>query len=133
MAVIQNIRPCRASDSFILSDMMWEWLKSVRHNLKPNTFQKYDSVIRNHIETHTLGKSNIRFVTSKTLSDFANQKAESGLSVKTVNDIQIVIGLALSYAEEVYQIQRIKVNFLKERPKEMRVLDLSEQKHLKCF
>ena len=64
---------------------------------------------------------------------FANQKVESGLSVKTVNDILIVIGLALSYAEEVYQIPKIKVNFLKERAKEMRVLDVSEQKKLEAF
>lgn len=134
LAVMQNIRPCRAaSGSFILSDMMWEWLQSVRHNLKPNTFQKYEGVIRNHIETSSVGKTNLRFITSKSLTDFSNQKAESGLSVKTVNDILIVIGLALRYAEEAYQIPKIKVTFLKTRTKEMRVLDLSEQKALEAF
>lgn len=60
LEIIRNIRPYGAlSNSFVLSDIMWEWLQSVRNNLKPNTFQKYDSVIRNHIETHLLGKSNL--------------------------------------------------------------------------
>ena len=88
---------------------------------------------RNHIETHLLGKSNLRFLTAKSISDFANQKVESGLSVKTVNDILIVIGLALNYAEEVYHIPKVKVSFLKANAKEMRVLDISEQKKLEAF
>ncbi len=93
LAVMQNTIPHRAaSGSFILSEIMWEWLQSVRHNLKPNTLQKYEGVTRHHVETSVVGKTNLRYITSKALSNFANQKAESGLSVKTVNDILIVIG-----------------------------------------
>ena len=105
---------------------MLEWLQSVRNNVKPNTFQKYEAIIRNHIENHTLGKTNLHFITSKSVLDFANQKVESGLSIKTVNDILIVLSLAFSYADDVYQISKIKIILLKERPKEMRVLKLSE-------
>jgi len=138
LEILRSIRPYRAtSNSSVLSDIMREWLQSVQHNIKPNTFQKYDSVIRNHVETHFLGKTNIRFLTEKSISDYANQKAESGLSVKTVNDILndilIVISMALNYAEEVYHIPKVKVNFLKARAKEMRILDISEQKRLEAF
>ncbi len=134
LEISRNIRPYGATSySFVLSDIMWEWLQSVRYNVKPNTLQKYDSVIRNHIETHSLGKIYLRFLTAKVISDYANQKVESGLSVKTVNDILIVIGLSLNYAEEVYHIPKIKVNYLKARAKEMRVLNISEQKRLEAF
>ena len=132
--IMRNVRPYGAlPTTFVLSDIMWEWIQSVRNNIKPNTFQKYDSVIRNHVETNVIGNINLRFLNAKSISDFANQKVESGLSVKTVNDILIVIGLALSYAEKVYQIPKIKVSFLKERAKEMRVLDVSEQRKLEAF
>ena len=134
LEIMRNVRPyVVSSNSSVLSDIMWEWIQSVRNSLKPNTLQKYDSIIRKHIETTVIGKTNLRFLTAKSISDFANQKAESGLSVKTVNDILIVVGLALNFAEEVYQIPKIKVSFLKERAKEIRVLDISEQKKLEAF
>ena len=134
LEIMQSIRPYGASsNSFVLSNIMWEWLQSIRNSVKPNTFQKYESVIRNHIETHFLGKTNFRFLTAKSISDYANQKVESGLSVKTVNDILIVIGLALNYAEEVHRIPKVKVSLLKVHAKEMRVLDISEQKRLEAF
>lgn len=134
LEIMRNIRPYGAlPTTFVLSDIMWEWIQSVRNNIKPNTLQKYDSMIRNHIETNVIGKTNLRFLTAKSFSDFANQKVESGLSVKTVNDILIVIGLALNYAEEVYHIPKIKVNYLKAHAKEMRVLDIAEQKKLEAF
>ena len=134
LEIMRNVRPyVVSSNSSVLSDIMWEWIQSVRNSIKPNTLQKYDSIIRKHIETTVIGKTNLRFLNAKSISDFANQKAESGLSVKTVNDILIVVGLALNYAEEVYQIPKIKVSFLKERAKEIRVLDISEQKKLEAF
>ena len=64
---------------------------------------------------------------------YKDKKIAAGLSAKTVNDILIVIGLALNYAEEVYHIPKIKIYYLKTRMKEMRVLDVSEQKVLESF
>ena len=111
LEIMRNVRPyVVSSNSSVLSDIMWEWIQSVRNSIKPNTLQKYDSIIRKHIETTVIGKTNLRFLNAKSISDFANQKAESGLSVKTVNDILIVVGLALNYAEEVYQIDVYAVN-----------------------
>lgn len=133
-AIIQDTRMHGATSfSLILSDIMWEWLQSMKNNIKPNTYQKYDGIIKNHVEPCSIGKSNIRFLTSSSLSSFADKKIAAGLSAKTVNDILIVIGLALNYAEEVYHIPKIKIYYLKTRMKEMRVLDVSEQKVLESF
>ena len=109
-AIIQDTRMHGATSfSLILSDIMWEWLQSMKNNIKPNTYQKYDGIIKNHVEPCSIGKSNIRFLTSSSLSSFADKKIAAGLSAKTVNDILIVIGLALNYAEEVYHIPKIKM------------------------
>ena len=49
LEISRNIRPYGATSySFVLSDIMWEWLQSVRYNVKPNTLQKYDKVMRLH-------------------------------------------------------------------------------------
>ena len=134
LVIMQNTRlHGTASFSLILSDIMWEWLESVKNNIKPNTHQKYEGIIKNHIEPCSIGDINIRFLTSPSISAFADEKIAAGLYLKTVNDILIVIGLALSYAEEVYHIPRIKIYYLKARVKEMRVLDVSEQKALESF
>lgn len=55
------------------------------------------------------------------------------LSAKTINDIIIVIGLSLSYAEEVYGIKKPKLQRVKEPKKVMRVLSLQEQKQLEQY
>lgn len=134
LAIIQNTRiRGTALFSLLLSDIMLEWLQSTRNNIKPNTHQKYEGIIKNHIKPCSIGNTNIRFLTSKSISAFADEKVAAGLSLKTVNDILIVIGLALNYAEEVYHIPKIKIYFLKTRTKEMRVLDNSEQKVLESF
>ena len=50
-AIIQDTRMHGATSfSLILSDIMWEWLQSMKNNIKPNTYQKYDGIIKNHIE-----------------------------------------------------------------------------------
>ena len=134
LIIIQNTELFETTAfSLVLSDIMWEWLQSVKNNIRPNTYQKYQGIIKNHIETSLIGKTNIRFLTSKLISAFADKKVAAGLSLKTVNDILTEIGLALSYVEEVYHIPKIKIYFLKTRTKEMRVLDVSEQKTLESF
>ena len=71
LEIMRNFRPHGASsNSFVLSDIMWQWVQSVRNNIKPNTFQKYDSVIRNHVETNVIGNINLRFLNAKSISDF---------------------------------------------------------------
>ena len=59
LEIMRNVRPyVVSSNSSVLSDIMWEWIQSVRNSIKPNTLQKYDSIIRKHIETTVIGKTN---------------------------------------------------------------------------
>ena len=117
------------SMNLTVSALMNEWLESIQNQVKPNTYQKYESINRNHI-AESIGSVLVRLVSSYTIKNFTNQMLESKLSVKTVNDILIVLNLAFSYASEEYEIFIPKVRYLKEEKKETRVLTVEEQKAL---
>ena len=117
-----------------LSRLMHEWLNHIENTVKKSTYQKYRSIIKNHIDVCIIGSLPIQYLSTKSYSDYSKSILDSGvLSPKTVNDIMIVIGLALSYAEEVYGIKKPKLQRVKEPKKEMRVLSLQEQKQLEQY
>ena len=124
----------KQSEKITLSELTHEWLGSIESSVKRTTYQKYRSIIKNHIDANMIGTLPVQFLSTKIYSDFSKSKLDSGnLSPKTINDILIVIGLALSYAEEVYGIKKPKLQRVKEPKKEMRVLSIEEQKRLEKY
>lgn len=118
----------------ILLNLMYEWLDKTQVSIKKTTYQKYEGIIRNHIEPHSISKMQVRFITSKIISDYTNDIVIGGnLSSKTINDILIVIGLSLNYAEDIYSIPKPKIKYLKESRREMRVLSVCEQELLERY
>ena len=127
-------QPSVVSTSVTLSEIMYEWLSSIERSVKKSTYQKYYSIIKNHIDTNMIGNLPIRFLTTKTYSDYSKGKYDSAkLSAKTINDILTIIGLALTYGEEIYGIKKPKIQRVKESKKEMRVLSVEEQKQLEQY
>ena len=117
-----------------LSGLTHEWLNHIKNTVKKSTYQKYCSIVKNHIDTHIIGTLPVRVLSANSYSDYSKSKLDAGiLSPKTVNDILIVIGMALSYAEEVYGIKKPKIQRVKEPKKEMRVLSIQEQKQLERY
>ena len=120
------------SMNLTVSDLMSEWLFSIKNQIKPNTYQKYESVIRNHI-IGNIGNLFVRLITSNNIASFTDNLINKNLSVKTINDILIILNLAFKYAEEEYEISTPRIRFLKQEKKEMRVLSLIEQQKLTCY
>lgn len=114
------------SISITVTELIAEWLESIKNQVKPCTYQKYECVCRNHI-TSDLGTIAVRYISRFTIMSFTEKLLEKNLSTKTVNDILIVLGLALKYAQETYSITTPKINYVKEYKKEMRVLSVQEQ------
>lgn len=112
--------------SITVTELIAEWLGSIKNRVKPCTYQKYECVCRNHIISD-LGTIAVRYVSRFTIMSFTEKLLEKSLSKKTVNDILIVLGLALKYAEETYSITAPKINYVKEQKKEMRVFSAQEQ------
>lgn len=109
-----------------VSELIAEWLSSMKNQVKPCTYQKYECVCRNHIISD-LGTIAVRCISRFTIMSFTERLLEKNLSAKTVNDILIVFGLALKYAQETYSITTPKINYVKEHQKEMRVFSVREQ------
>ncbi len=109
-----------------ITQLVAEWLVSIKNQVKPGTYQKYECICRNHIISD-LGTIAVRYVSRFTIMSFIERLSEKNLSAKTVNDILIVFGLAFKYAKETYSITAPKINYIKEHQKEMRVLSVQEQ------
>lgn len=131
---IYNPTPAEKTIFLSLSSLMHEWLGHIENSVKKSTYQKYRSIVKTHIDTDIIGGSSVCCLTTKSYGDFVKAKCDTGtLSASTINDILIVIGLALSYAEEAYNVKRPKLQRIKEPKKEMRVLSVKEQKQLEEY
>lgn len=121
-----------AVDGLCVSDMMYRWLAHIHDRVKPSTLQKYESLTHNHILPE-LGNFPLQRVTRALLEEFAEKRAKNGrigggaLSRKTVNDILVVLGLAMEFAEEEWNYTSPKVQLLREEKREARVLTREEQ------
>lgn len=118
----ENHNPIRIT----VTELIAEWLSSMKNQVKPCTYQKYECVCRNHIISD-LGTIAVRYISRFTIMSFTERLLEKNLSSKTVNDILIVLGLALKYAQESYSITVPKINYVKEHQREMRVFSVQEQ------
>lgn len=118
----ENHNPIRIT----VTELIAEWLSSMKNQVKPCTYQKYECVCRNHIFSD-LGTIAVRYISRFTIMSFTEKLLEKNLSTKTVNDILIVLGLALKYAQESYSITVPKINYVKEHQREMRVFSVQEQ------
>ena len=112
--------------------MIAEWLKSIKNQVKPNTYQKYESVCKNHIIVE-IGSMLVKLISNYTIINFTNRLKEKKLSAKSINDILIVLGLVFKYAEEEYEITTPRIRYVKEEQKNMRVLSVDEQLQLTTY
>lgn len=115
-----------------VSILISEWLNCIKNQVKPNTYQKYESVCKNHI-VNEIGSVLVKLISNYTIINFTNKLKEKNLSAKSINDILIVLGLALKYAEEEYELTTPRIRYLKEEKKEMRVLSVDEQLQLTTY
>lgn len=131
-------QPVNGTEAICLSNLMDQWLRHIRNQVKPSTYQKYESLILNHIYPE-LGNIQIDRITSGMIVDFAERQQRSGrvngggLSRKTVNDILIILSLSFAFSEEQYDIRMPRVHFFREEKKEARVLSVEEQSVLTTF
>lgn len=123
------------ADGLCVSDMMYRWLAHIHNRVKPSTLQKYESLTHNHILPE-LGNFPLQRVTRTLLEEFAERRVKNGrvgggtLSRKTVNDILIVLGLAMEFAEEEWHFTAPKIQLMREEKREARVLSPEEQRCL---
>lgn len=127
------------NNNFFIENIMKEWLNSNKNYMKPTTFQKYNGIISNHI-VKKIGDISINNITTENINDFISYLMQNGnninqseLSVKTINDILIVLNMGFSFAKEKYHINPPKIKFLKNKHNEVRILTSQEQEQLEKY
>lgn len=116
-----------------LQEISEEWKDSIKQSVKESTYLKYETIIRKHILSHYISTIDMSNLTTKEIHDFSEHLCKEGLSAKTVNDILVVLGLILKYAEDIYKISKPKIKYKKVQKKELRVLSSQEQTVLEHF
>jgi integrase len=111
-----------------VESVMYDWLYSTKHKIKYSTYVKYETTINNHI-TPQLGKIKINLLTNLHIVQFVDGLT-THLSISTINNILIILGMGLKYAESEYYIKCPNIQLLKPKKKEMKVLSLLEQQNL---
>ena len=117
-----------------LEALLWNWLNSVSNQVKPSTYLKYESMVRNHL-TAGIGQMPARAVTGGMIDQLADEKLHGHppLSPKSINDLLVILGMAFSYAREEYGIPKPTIRRVKEHPRQMRVLSQQEQQVLEAY
>jgi integrase len=73
------------------------WLTDSRHTRKPQTWRKYDSIIRTHV-LPTLGDVPLSAVTAQHLLDLYDGVAAAGLGKTSVRHVHVILGTGLQAA-----------------------------------
>jgi integrase len=87
-----------ASDQLTVSTYMLSWLKHRRHEVRWQTWRRYEQIFRTHIQP-TLGGIRLAKLRPDHLRDLYSEKLESGLSSTTVKHIHAVFRAAMHQAE----------------------------------
>lgn len=117
-----------------LEELMWNWLGSISNQVKPSTYLKYESMIRNHLIAG-IGQMPAQSVSGSMIDQLADEKLHgpSPLSPKSINDLLVILGMAFTYANAEYGIVKPTIRRVKEATREMRVLSRQEQQILEAY
>lgn len=100
----QSVSLALQSCDMTVKDLMTAWITANAHSIKESSYTRYALLVEKHILPQ-LGELAVQKLTAETLQAFLDQKLISGrldgtggLSIKTVNDIYVIIKSALKRA-----------------------------------
>lgn len=121
-----------------LSSLLRGWLEFSRRNLKTSSYQKYESLITNHIDK-TIGKLKVSDITKTVLTKFAQEQLEHGnikikgpLNPKSVNLLLRMIAAALEWGS-VNNVLTFKMPYIKEKRSVIKIFTETEQHMLEKY
>ena len=109
-----------------------QWLHINKTRLKNSTYDKYESMLANHIKP-SIGHLHITELTSDVVTAFTNEMLyEKRLAVKTVRDILGFVHITINYAQADIgnSLPPVIISYPKTERRELRVLSMEEQRCL---
>lgn len=96
-----------------------------RNEVKETTFDSYIGIYRKHILNSSIGKIQIRKITSNNLQKYYNKKVSDGYNPKTIKHIKIIINCALKKA--------LQLKYIRENANDAVVLPKCQKYHAKVL
>lgn len=130
-AALLNGAPVPSGDRRRFSVFCEEWLESQRGEVKDSTYVKYGTVIKKHILPF-LGGCLPRELSTRLVENFKQSLLGSGLSVKTVRDILVVLHSVMKCASKRCPgiFPSVDLTYPREAKREVRILSDGEQRRL---
>lgn len=130
-AALMNDTPVPPADRRRLYAFCEEWLQTQRESVKESTYVKYASVLRKHVRPR-LGSRCPRELNTRLVEEFKQSLLSSGLAVKTVRDILVLLRTVLTYISKRYPglVPEVEFDYPKAVKREARVLSGEEQRRL---
>ena len=126
---ISNPLASLSKTKLTVNEIMLEWLCERKNHIKISSYQKYCTILSNHI-SKIIGEMPIKFLSSHSIAQFTDNLLSKGLSRETVNLVLMVLEMALSYAKEQNNVSVPEIHFLKTAKAQMRVFSQKEQQIL---
>lgn len=117
-----------------VGELASEWLISVQNRVKESTFANYRMKLRKHV-IPSFGETNCCSVGSRDIYRFINAKIASGLSVRYVSDILVLMKSLFKYAAREYGVKNVfdGIAMPKKSQSEVRLLTKAEESRLKRY
>lgn len=132
--IVDNIRLYNkppVTRDMTVAQLVAEYLYVSKNRIKPSTYQRYESLYRNHIER--IGRQPIIYLNTTTIHEFALSRLGVGLTPQTVNSILVFLHSCLKYGHRCYNLPMPDILYLTPIKKEMRVFTQEEQKRLTAY
>ncbi len=120
--------------SITVEEAFIEWMKNNKYRIKESTYANYHMKYEKHI-ANEFGKLNLQDLSSEELTKFIERKKESGLSVRYISDILVLIKGLYKFASKVYGIHNPIAFFQlpKKKKTEINILNDSQQQLLQRY
>lgn len=117
-----------------VKDLSAEWIYVTRNRIKESTAANYQMKLDKHI-IPTFGNMNVSTLLAKDIYTFIESKLKSGLSVRYVTDIIVLLKSIYRYACREYAVRNVLDGIVlpKKKRTEVRVLNKEHQKRLSVY
>lgn len=110
-----------------------QWLFFNRYSFKKSTLQTYEYHLNKHISLSKLSEIPLDDLTPEDISVFSRELINSDLSPKSVNSVLLEINSIFKFAKQMYGFTPPFIRYIKEKNREMRVLNVNEQNKLEQY
>ncbi|VIF72939.1 phage integrase [Clostridioides difficile] len=122
-----------SDDKITLEHWFYNWLFEYRiKDLKPKSFERYESIYRNYIKDTDLGNVKLKDLRVSHIQKYYNRLLDSNKSIPTIRQINTKLKTCLSEAEKQGLIQRnysTMVNIpVEKKENKLEILTLEQQK-----